>query len=80
MRYMFFNREDVLFFKPVQLVSKQGRRGWIKEPLGTHGSFMSSFNLLIGTGYFKAMFDGKIDKQDTVGMSLYKRIWPRLGV
>jgi pre-rRNA-processing protein TSR1 len=37
MRYMFFNREDVLFFKPVQLVSKQGRRGWIKEPLGTHG-------------------------------------------
>ena len=38
MRYMFFNREDVLFFKPVQLVSKQGRRGWIKEPLGTHGT------------------------------------------
>jgi pre-rRNA-processing protein TSR1 len=37
MRYMFFNREDVVFFKPVQLVSKQGRRGWIKEPLGTHG-------------------------------------------
>jgi len=37
MRYMFFNREDVLFYKPVQLVSKQGRRGWIKEALGTHG-------------------------------------------
>ena len=37
MRYMFFNREDVLFYQPVQLVSKQGRRGWIKEPLGTHG-------------------------------------------
>src|SRR5579871_5866889 len=37
MRYMFFNREDIVFFKPVQLVSKQGRRGWIKEPLGTHG-------------------------------------------
>jgi pre-rRNA-processing protein TSR1 len=31
-------------------------------------------------GYFKATFDGKIDKQDTVGMSLYKRIWPKLGV
>ena len=38
MRYMFFNREDVLFYKPVQLVSKQGRRGWIKEALGTHGT------------------------------------------
>ncbi len=38
MRYMFFNREDVLFYKPVQLVSKQGRRGWIKEALGTHGA------------------------------------------
>lgn len=37
MRYMFFHREDVLFYKPVQLVSKQGRRGWIKEALGTHG-------------------------------------------
>jgi len=76
---MFFNREDVLFFKPVQLVSKQGRRGWIKEPLGTHGtlSHMSSSNRV---GYFKATFDGKMDKQDTVGMSLYKRIWPKLGV
>jgi pre-rRNA-processing protein TSR1 len=42
MRYMFFNKEDILFFKPVQLVSKQGRRGWIKEPLGTHGMQSSS--------------------------------------
>ena len=39
-----------------------------------------TYQPLIGTGYFKATFDGKIDKQDTVGMSLYKRIWPRLGV
>ena len=78
MRYMFFNREDVIFYKPVQLVSKQGRRGWIKEPLGTHGIHL--FCLLLISGYFKATFDGKIDKQDTVGLSLYKRIWPRLGV
>ena len=79
MRYMFFNREDVMFFKPVQLVSKQGRRGWIKEPLGTHGILLFD-ELSLTLGYFKATFDGKIDKQDTVGMSLYKRIWPKLGV
>jgi hypothetical protein len=36
--------------------------------------------ILTAVGYFKATFDGKIDKQDTVGMSLYKRIWPKLGV
>ena len=35
---------------------------------------------VLTVGYFKASFDGKIDKQDTVGLSLYKRIWPRLGV
>jgi pre-rRNA-processing protein TSR1 len=48
MRYMFFNREDVSYYKPVQLVSKQGRRGWIKEPLGTHG--MATFFLRSADG------------------------------
>jgi pre-rRNA-processing protein TSR1 len=32
----------------------------------------------LGThGYFKATFDGKINPQDSVGVSLYKRMWPR---
>ena len=63
-RYMFFNAEDVAWFKALQLWTKRGRSGFIKESLGTHG-------------YFKATFDGKINPQDAVGVSLYKRVWPK---
>ncbi|KAI5292899.1 hypothetical protein KEM52_005983 [Ascosphaera acerosa] len=63
-RYMFFNTEDVAWFKALQLWTKRGRTGFIKESLGTHG-------------YFKAMFDAKISAQDVIGMSLYKRVFPR---
>jgi pre-rRNA-processing protein TSR1 len=63
-RYMFFNKEDVQWFKALQLWTKRGRSGYIKESLGTHG-------------YFKATFDAKINPQDSVGVSLYKRVWPR---
>ena len=63
-RYMFFNREDVLWFKALKVWTKRGRTGFIKEALGTHG-------------YFKAVFDGKLDAMDAVGVSLYKRVWPR---
>ncbi|RYP24582.1 hypothetical protein DL767_008582 [Monosporascus sp. MG133] len=63
-RYMFFNREDVEWFKALPLWTKRGRSGYIKEALGTHG-------------YFKANFDGRINPQDSIGISLYKRIWPR---
>nr|UWK20455.1 ribosomal biogenesis protein [Trichoderma aurantioeffusum] len=66
-RYMFFNREDVEWFKAMPLWTKRGRSGFIKEPLGTHG-------------YFKATFDGRINPQDSVGISLYKRVWPRHAV
>jgi hypothetical protein len=33
---MFFNREDIEWFKPVELRTKYGRRGHIKEPLGEY--------------------------------------------
>jgi len=63
-RYMFFNSEDVAWFKALQLWTRRGRSGFVKESLGTHG-------------YFKATFDGKINPMDAVAMSLYKRVWPR---
>ncbi|CUM67457.1 uncharacterized protein PRCAT00005153001 [Priceomyces carsonii] len=62
-RYMFFNAEDINWFKAVPLFTRSGRTGFIKESLGTHG-------------YFKATFDGKLTSQDVVAMSLYKRAWP----
>lgn len=62
-RYMFFNPKDVKYFKPVELSTKFGLRGHIKDSLGTHG-------------LFKAQFNDFIKQNDTVCMSLYKRQYP----
>jgi len=63
-KYMFFNPDDVRWFKPAELVTKHGLTGHIKEALGTHG-------------LFKTYFNKPIKQHDTVCLNLYKRMYPK---
>jgi pre-rRNA-processing protein TSR1 len=71
----------VQWFKRVQLYTKQGRRGHIKESLGSFfdGAHVFADDICAGThGHMKCRFDGQLRSDDVVCMSLYKRVFPKM--
>ncbi|EIE25675.1 DUF663-domain-containing protein [Coccomyxa subellipsoidea C-169] len=87
-RWMFFNPEDIRWFRPVELWTKHGRRGRIKASIFAplhdimqnlrYFSCGASVQEPMGThGTMKCMFDGFVTQQDAVCMSLYKRTFPK---
>jgi pre-rRNA-processing protein TSR1 len=63
-KYMFFNEDDVNWFKPVDLYTKLGRRGKILKAVGTHG-------------LFKVALNDQIMQHDVICMDLFKRVFPK---
>ncbi len=62
-RYMFFNPEDIFYYRKNEIYTKFGLRGKIKDSIGTHG-------------VFKAYFNHYVKSNDTICMNLYKRVFP----
>jgi pre-rRNA-processing protein TSR1 len=62
---MFFNKDDIMWFRPVGLWTKNKRKGKIEQPVGLKG-------------HFKASFNDVTRPDDTVCMSLYKRVFPKI--
>jgi pre-rRNA-processing protein TSR1 len=63
-RYMFFNPDDIKYFRPVELYTQSGLRGHIKDSLGTHG-------------LMKCHFNDHIKHSDVICMPLYRRVYPK---
>ncbi|KAL3917380.1 MAG: hypothetical protein SGILL_004740 [Bacillariaceae sp.] len=63
-KYMFYDPEDVKWFKPAGLTTKHGLNGKIEESVGEHGTM-------------KCLFNAPIKQHDTVCLCLYKRIFPK---
>ena len=64
-KYLFFNPDDVKYFKPAELRTKAGLKGKILESVGTHGMM-------------KCFFNNLVQQNDTICLTLYKRVYPKL--
>lgn len=63
-KYMFYNPDDVKWFKPATLFTKHGLQGNIIQSVGEHGTM-------------KTLFNAPIKQHDTVCLYLYKRVFPK---
>ena len=61
---MFYNPEDVRYFKPATLNTKHGLTAHITDPVGTHG-------------HFKVSLSRPMKQSDTLMLVLYKRVFPK---
>ena len=60
----FHNPDDIRWFKPLELWTKYGMRGKIKDAIGTHG-------------HMKCLFNGVIQQRDTICATMCKRVYPK---